>query len=482
MTVDSSVTAVDPNPDLPPDLGLFTILRLGLFNLGLGLMSVLTVAVLNRVMISELGIPGWVTAGAIALPYLVSPARVWFGQLSDSRPLWGLHRTGYVRVGVVVMGLMVWLAVQVVWQLGGAVAAAGQWSWQNPAIAGWAIVLSLVFLCYGLAVSACSIPFTALLVDVSDERKRSKLVAIVWSKLMVGIVIGGIGGAIWGKIFIPEDLGDPLTTLYGPITALFTAVPLLFFCLALIATWGIERTYSHFQRRSEGKGREDSVTLKDTLRLLTSNRQTGIFFSFLLILTIGLFLQEAVLEPYGGEVFGMAIGETTALNSFWGIGILLGYSATGFFLIPRFGKKRVTKWGCALVAVCFILIILSGFTQNAEVLKGAMILFGIAAGMTTIGSINLMLDLTTAETAGTFVGAWGLSQAIARGLAIFSGGVILDVSRSLFQIPLLAYGAVFLLQSISMVIAIALLARVDVAEFRANTRTVLATAMEADLD
>ncbi|TVQ54609.1 MAG: MFS transporter, partial [Spirulina sp. DLM2.Bin59] len=340
-----------------------------------------------------------------------------------------------------------------------------------------------IFLAYGFAISACSVPFTALLVDVSDEAQRSKLVAIVWSQLMVGIVIGGISGAIWSRVFLPEDgLGDPLITLYLPISGLFIAVPAVFFLLTLIATWGIERKYSRFSDRSQARNREDSVTLRDTLRILTSSRQTGIFFSFLLILTIGLFLQEAVLEPYGGEVFGMTIGESTALNSFWGVGILLGYSATGFWLIPRFGKKPVTKMGCGLVAVSFGVIIAAGFTQDALVLKGTMILFGIAAGMATIGSISLMLDLTTAETAGTFVGAWGLSQAIARGVAIFSGGVILDVGQSMFSQPLLAYGFVFGLQAVSMVVAIGILGRVDVAEFRENTRVAIATVMESELD
>ena len=49
-----------------PRVGIITMFRLGLFNLGLGLMSVLTLAVINRVMISELAIPATITAGTIA--------------------------------------------------------------------------------------------------------------------------------------------------------------------------------------------------------------------------------------------------------------------------------------------------------------------------------------------------------------------------------------------------------------------------------
>jgi len=45
-----------------------------------------------------------------------------------------------------------------------------------------------------------------------------------------------------------------------------------------------------------------------------------------------------------------------------------------------------------------------------------------------------MLDLTAAETAGTFIGAWGLSQAIARGLATVLGGTILNIVKLSFLV------------------------------------------------
>ena len=111
-----------------------------------------------------------------------------------------------------------------------------------------------------------------------------------------------------------------------------------------------------------------------------------------------------------------------------------------------------------------------------------MILFGLATGVTTISSISLMLDLTAAETAGTFIGTWGLAQALSRALATFSGGLVLDLGKSLTNMPVLAYGLVFGLQAIGMIISIAILKHVDVAEFKHNTREALAQVMEGDLD
>ena len=444
-------------------------------------MAVLTLAVLNRVMISELGIPGTITAGTLAMSQFIAPARVWFGQLSDTKPLFGLHRTSYVRLGTAVFGLAVFIAVQIVWQLGSVVRSSGGWEWNSQTF-GWTFLLALVLAIYGLAVSASSTPFTALLVDISEEDNRSKLVAVVWSMLMVGIVIGGITGSIVLKRVQSTEAQIPLETLQGPINSIFIIVPLIVLAIAFFSTWGVEKKYSRFASRSSSVEREDQITFGRALKILTASPQTAIFFSFLLIVTISLFMQEAVLEPYGGEVFGMSIGQTTLLNSYWGIGILIGYSTTGFLVIPRLGKQTTTKIGCVLVALCFCLIIWSGFTQEQGILKFAMVLFGVAAGVTTIGAISLMLDLTAAATAGTFIGAWGLAQAMARAIATFSGGVVLDLGKAMFSDPVLAYGLVFALQAVGILLAIGILNRVSVKEFKENTNRAIATVMEGDLD
>lgn len=465
-----------------PEVDLFTTLRLGLFNLGLGLMAVLTLAVLNRVMISELGIPATIVATTLALSQFVSPTRVWLGQLSDSKKLFGTHRTGYVRSGIAIAGICIFIAVQLVWILGNNIQLNNGWQWNVTTIFG-SLILALIFIVYGIAIGMSSTPFTALLVDISESENRSKLVAIIWSMLMVGIVIGGITGKIVLQNLTPAD-GEtiPLSTLQAPINSIFTIVPLIILGLTFIATWGIEKKYSRFRLRSSSVDREDGISLSRALRILTASRQTGIFFAFLIMITLSLFMQEAILEPYGGEVFKMPIGETTALNSFWGIGILLGYSITGFFVIPRLGKNNTTRIGCVLVGISFILIILSGLTQDSNVLKGAMVLFGIAAGITTIGAISLMLDLTVAETAGTFVGAWGLAQAMARGIAIAFGGWLLDFGKAIFANVWLAYSLVFLIEGLCIVGAIALLNQVNVTEFQTTTKQATAMVMEGDLD
>ncbi|RAM53465.1 MAG: MFS transporter [Hapalosiphonaceae cyanobacterium JJU2] len=458
-----------------PKVKLWTMFRLGLFQMALGIMSILTLGVLNRVMIEELRVPALIVAGAIAMHQFVAPIRVWFGQMSDTKPLLGYHRSGYVWVGAALFAIVSFIAVQVVWQLGLSLQS-GSWTTQSS---GWALLLALIFALYGIAISASSTPFAALLVDVSDEDNRSKLVGVVWSMLMVGIIIGAI---ISSGLLRQIALNAPLEVVQTQVNRLFLIVPGIAFGLCLLGTIGVEKKYSRYTMRSTAINREDKITLGTAIQVLTASRQTAIFFTFLLLMTLSLFMQDAVLEPYGGEVFNMTIAETTKLNAFFGTGTLIGLSVTGFLIAPRLGKKNTTKLGCIAVAVSLIIILLAGTTANPKFLQWSLILFGFASGVTTTGALSLMLDLTAAETAGTFIGAWGLAQAMARALATVSGGAVLNLGKSLLTTPLLAYGLVFATQAVVILLAVSLLTRVNVTEFQQNAKQAIASILESELD
>lgn len=453
-----------------PRINLFTMFRLGLFQMGLGLLSLLTLGILNQVLISELQIPAILASGAIAMYQFVSPARVWMGQISDSKPIRGYHRTGYVWLGMVLQAICLFLAIQVVWRLGAS--AAGGWT---SATTGWMGLLAAMFALYGLCIATSSTPFAALLVDVSDEDNRSQLVGIVWAMLMVGIVAGAIVGEVLLENLAAEDL-------QAAITRLFVIFPLSVVVLGVLATFGIEKKYSRYATRSSLAGREDQITLRQAISVLTASTQTGVFFTFLVVMTVSLFLQQPVLEPYAREVFGLSIGESAGLNQFWGYGILVGIGLSGFLIVPRLGKQRTALFGCLFTGACFLLIILAGVGANPTTLRSAVMLFGLASGILTNSAVSLMLDLTAAETAGTFIGAWGLAQAMAQASATVLGGALLDIGRQVFNQTLLAFSLVFVCQALGMVLAFGLLTQINVQSFKTESGKAIATLMEMELD
>ena len=483
---------VPANLDSPPKLPLIQMFRIGLFQMGLGIMSLLIAGLLNRLMINELTIPATLAAGFIAMPLFVSPARVWFGQTSDAKTIFGTHRSGYVWIGSVVFAAIAFLLTQVMWELGRSVHEIG---WNGITYA-WVILLGVIFALYGMAISFSSTPFAALLVDISDEEERSKLVGIVWSMLMVGIVIGAIAvskllpctGTPPSNISIYAD-SDRLAQLQKAINTVFTIIPVAVVGLAFAATYGVEQKYSRYKLRvaqnhilNGTTATEDKLSLGKALQVLTASKQTGLFFSFLLMMTVGIFMQDAIMEPFGGAVFGMSICATTQLNAAFGTGTLIGLSSSGFLIVPKLGKEKSTKLGCYLVAASCALLLVSGFIQKTWALQASLALFGFASGITTSGALSLMLDLTAAETAGTFIGAWGLSQAIARGIATLSGGIVLDLGKKIFSIPIYAYSFVFICEAGVILFAAFLLGRVNVQEFRTDAKQAIATVFANEID
>jgi MFS transporter, BCD family, chlorophyll transporter len=471
------------NPDLNhhadrqrilPKVKLPTMLRLGLFQMSLGMMSVMVFGVLNRVLIKELAVPSTIATMILALTLFVAPARIMFGQLSDTRPLFGYYRTGYIWLGAAGLVTNAWIAVQVMWQLGASLKAVG---WALPTY-GWAGLLGFIFALYGLSVSMCSTPFATLLVDITDEDDRSRVVAVDWSMLIGGTIVGAI--AI-GVLLKSLEIDATIAQVQTQIDRLFIIIPAIVCILTFVATWGVEKKYSRFASRV-GTQTETHLSLGRALSILTANRQTQIFFTFLVVMTLGLFIQDPILETYGGEVFNLPVGKTATLNAFWGSGTLLGLSLAGFWFIPKLGKQKTARLGCMLVAASMLWVIVSGFTHNPVFLQLALLLFGVCSGLVTTGAVTLMLDLTVPETAGTFIGAWGLSQALAKGAATIFGGVALDLGKSFAPNLTLAYGFVFSLQALAMIIAVKLLSRVNVREFQTTAQDAVKSVIAADLD
>jgi MFS transporter, BCD family, chlorophyll transporter len=458
-----------------PKVKLPTMIRLGFFQMGLGMMSVMVFGVLNRVLIKELSVPSTIATVILALTLFVAPARIIFGQLSDTKPLFGFYRTGYVWLGAAALTTTAWIAVQVMWQLGASLKAVG-WTMTTY---GWAGLLGVVFALYGLSVSMCSTPFATLLVDITDEDDRSRLVAVDWSMLISGTIIGAITIA---NLLKSLEVNAAIAEVQAQINRLFIIIPAIVCGLTVFATIGVEKKYSRFASRVGHQAGGSHLSLGRAWSILTASRQTQVFFTFLVVMTLGLFIQDPILETYGGEVFNLPVGKTAALNAYWGGGTLIGLSAAGFWFIPKLGKQKTARLGCMLVAASMLWVIVAGFTNNPVFLQLALLLFGICSGLVTTGAITLMLDLTVPETAGTFIGAWGLSQALAKGLATVFGGAALDLGKLVFPNVVLAYGFVFSLQALAMIVAIKLLDRVNVREFQTTAKDAVKAVIAADVD
>jgi BCD family chlorophyll transporter-like MFS transporter len=494
-----------------PGLGLWNTLRLGLFQACLGCLAVIFAGMLNRVMISELGFPGLLVGGALACEQFVAPARVWFGQISDSQPLGGRRRLPYIWIGTAAFCSLAVLSIPLIFRVAALLADGSR-----LALAAGVLALCGLFALYGLAVSLASTPYLALVIDRTNEQERPRAVGLIWCLLTVGIVVGAIAIAI--SLRNLDGVTDP--ALLQPVLFTFMLrVALVVGLLTFVATFGMETdgmgadciksdgiqldgiqldgiqpqpsaaplSSSEPSTAPATSGRDDAITLAQSWALITSSRQVLVFFSFLVMFTLGLFLQDPILESYGAEVFGMPIAATASLNAVWGMGTLAGLLLAGFWLGPKLGKLTSARLGCQLMVVTLLLLLLAGLTGRVPVLQAVMLLFGLAAGIATNSALVLMLDLTLPQAAGTFVGVWGLAQALSRALGKVLGGGLLDLGRwlqALLHLGGSAYPAYALVLTVEILVAIGalvLLARLNLRQFREDTGRSLVRVLSLEL-
>jgi BCD family chlorophyll transporter-like MFS transporter len=217
----------------------------------------------------------------------------------------------------------------------------------------------------------------------------------------------------------------------------------------------------------------------EAVKGLLQSRHTRWFAAFLLVSMFSLFMQDVILEPFGGEVFELRPAETTRFNAYMGVGLIASMVVGGMILIPRRGKRWVTEVGCWAMAGAFAGLAASSFSLIGQGLPLIILMLGLGAGLFTVGGVALMMDLTSKEHTGLFIGAWTLVQALARGPAsLFSGGLYNAITRwgaSAGQ----SYGLIFALEAAGVVISIIFLRRVAVKGFQLEMVTLGVLASEA---
>ncbi|HWQ13298.1 MAG TPA: BCD family MFS transporter [Roseiflexaceae bacterium] len=413
---------------------LTKILRLGLINMAVALTAVPIDGTLNRVMISELGIPASLTALLIALPYLTSPLQVWIGGYSDRHPLFGYRRTPYIALGLLLCALGSALAP------GAAFALAGR-----PAL-GLPLCL-LAFGAWGMGFNFATVSYLALATELAGEEHRARTVGAMWFILIVGVIVAGVG--------ISRALHD-----YTPSKLL-----LAFYVtcgLALLVGLG---ALAGLERRGAGAVPAARRSFGDVLRTVAGTPQARLFFAYLILLLVAILGQDVLLEPFAADVFGAPVETTTRYTSIWGAALLVALLLTGP-LARRVGKARAAGLGAALVTAGLLLIALSGALQLPALFVPSLVLFGFGSGISTAANLALMLDMTLPGQVGAFVGAWGVADALARLVGTLLSGVLRDAVASLSGSKPAAYVTVFGLQALAMLLSLALLPRISVARFR----------------
>jgi BCD family chlorophyll transporter-like MFS transporter len=141
-------------------------------------------------------------------------------------------------------------------------------------------------------------------------------------------------------------------------------------------------------------------------------------------------------------------------------------------LESRLGKRSVARWGAWSALLGFVLIGLSGLALNQSVFYLGVVLLGVGTGLSTVSTLSLMLDMTTAENVGLFIGAWGMANAASRLVGTVLGGAVRDVVTQAAGNPLAGYISVFAIEAAMLAVSLLLLRRINVSAFQREASSI----------
>ena len=415
-------------------------LRLGLFQLAAGGLSVLFLGVLNRVMRVELGLELLTVSVLIGGGhYLGALIAIPFGYYSDRHPLGGFRRSSYIFLGILVTA---WVLVFS--------PAAAAWIAEAPRLPRL-VPGFLFFLIEGISTYIAGTAFLSLITDLTEPDQRGQVTGWIWTLLMVGIILTGI---LSGFILDPFRIGKVrILFLFSALTAVM---------LTLIALWGQEKPL----REPLETAQQD---IQRALRQVWKLRPARWFAGFLFLSMFSYFMQDVLLEPFGGEVFGLPPAETTRFNAYQGVGLVTAMLLGGMRLIPERGKTWTTSLGILLMVGSFFGLAAVSVLMFPRPLPVILLGLGAGAGLFTVGGVSLMMDMSSGAQTGLFVGAWTLIQALAKGPTSIVGGALQTGMVALGLSPGGAYAGVFVIEAVGLLISLVFLQQVALDEFQEHT-------------
>mgnify|MGYP003947417887 FL=1 len=394
-------------------LPLSDLLRLSLFQVSVGMASVLLLGTLNRVMIVELNLAATIVAVMIALPVLIAPFRALLGFRSDN------HKSaiGWKRVPYIWFGSL--------WQFGGlalmpfALLVLGGDVSINVPFAG-EVFAALAFLMTGLGLHMTQTAGLALASDRATDETRPRVVALLYVMFLVGM---GVSAIIIGGLL--RNYSD-LTLIRVVQGAAVVGV-----VLNLIALWKQESLKPSTRQERE----VHRPLFRDAWSDFMAGGKAGRLLVCVFVGTMAFNMQDVLLEPYGGEILGLSVSATTWLTALWATGALAGFAWAGRRLAAGSNPYRLAGTGILAGIWAFSLVIFSAPMQANILFYCGAILIGFGSGLFAISTLTAAMTMPTQGKAGRglALGAWGAAQATAAGISIALGGGLCDWVRAIAQ-------------------------------------------------
>jgi MFS transporter, BCD family, chlorophyll transporter len=386
------------------DLPLGRLLRLSLFQLSCGMAAVLLTGTLNRVMIVELGIPAGVVAMMVALPLLFAPLRALVGFRSDHhRSYLGWKRVPYIWFGTLLQfgGLAIMPFALLVMTGGG----------RAPATIG-EVAAAFAFLLVGAGLHTAQTAGLALATDLAPEHSRPRVVALLYVMLLAGTLVSAL---LIGQVLVDFTPTRLVGVVQG--AAVVTIV------LNIIALWKQEVRNPQATRHDR-----QAPEFRTAWRGFVADRGTRRLLVGVGLGAAGFAMQDVLLEPYGAEVLGMSVGETTRLTALWAGGTLAALGLSAGALSRGDDPLRLAAIGLLAGVGAFAAVVMSAPTGLVALLGLGVAGIGFGGGLFGVGTLTAAMAIgrREGEGAGLALGVFGAVQATAAGAGLIVSGLLRD--------------------------------------------------------
>jgi BCD family chlorophyll transporter-like MFS transporter len=384
------------------ELPLGRLLRLSLFQITAGMALVLLNGTLNRVMIVEMSVSASLVAAMIALPLVFAPFRALIGFKSDThRSFLGWRRVPYIWLGTLLQFGGFAIMPFALLLLSG--------TGEGPVWAGQ-MGAALAFLLVGAGLATAQTAGLALATDLAPVDKRPRVVALMYVMLLVGIVASGLA---FGRLLEAFDPMRLIQVVQGAAVATLV--------LNVLALWKQEprdpaRTRAGAAHPSFGESWRALAHRPGARRLLVS---TGLG-------TLAFGMQDILLEPYGGQVLGLSVGDTTELTALLAGGALAAFAIAARALERAFDPHRLAATGLLAGILGFSAVIFSAPLESSGLFRAGVAAIGFGGGLFTLATLTAAMAYSTDDGIGLALGAWGSVQATAAGIAIAAGGFLAE--------------------------------------------------------
>jgi BCD family chlorophyll transporter-like MFS transporter len=384
------------------DLPLSRLFRLSLFQVSVGMATALLVGTLNRVLIVELGVAAWLVAMMVALPLLIAPFRALVGFRSDThKSVLGWRRVPYIWMGTILQfgGLAIMPFALIL--------LSGDTHW-HPAIGP--LSAALAFLLVGAGIQTVQTTGLALATDLASEDNRPRVVALMYTMLLVGMLVSGL---VFSFLLADFSKFRLIQVVQG---SAFVA-----FVLNVVALWKQEA-----RNPSLTSPKIEHPSFRETWGAFLAQPGNKRFLLALFMGTAAFSMQDIILEPYGGEILGLSVSATSLLTAIMAVGALLAFAFSARWLQKGINPHRLAAAGALVGTVAFSLVIFAEPLGSAMVFRAGTFLIGFGGGLFSVATLTAAMGLDSQGFTGLALGAWGAVQATAAGLAVFAGGVLRD--------------------------------------------------------